>query len=181
MDSDPRNAPHSACDTNSFYHILVETANDSSVSVWNLTAKGLDDSEAATIRPEIEIHEEPNLAVFESKPLLGSHIVCIQPSYSEKSCYLRVAGAQTNPGSRSESELSALGLKTNKTSTKAGPLRSLTLAAKIDLAYDLVQCGFYPLGTPWLASLSSKHLRGFGTKDRRVCVLGIETMPLEYI
>lgn len=181
MDSDPRNAPHSASDTNPFYHIVVETANDSNVSVWNHTAEGLDDSEAAMIRPKIEIHEKPDLAVFESKPLLGSHIVCIQPSYSEESCYFRVAGAQTNPGSRSESELSALGLKTNKASTEARPLRSLTLAAKIDLAYDLVQCGFYLVGTPWLASLSSKHLRGFGTKDRRVCVLGIETMPLEYI
>lgn len=78
MDSDARNAPHSACDTNPFYHILVETANDSNVSVWNLTAEGLDDSEAATIRPKIEIHEKPDLAVFESKPLLGSHIVSIQ-------------------------------------------------------------------------------------------------------
>ena len=118
---------------------------------------------------------------LEVQGILANIAKTIELSYSEESCYFRVAGAQTNPGSRSESELSALGLKTNKTSTEATPLRSLTLAAKIDLAYDLVQCGFYPVGTPWLASLSSKHLRGFGTKDRRVCVLGIETMPLEYI
>ena len=181
MPSDPNNAPRSASDANPFYHILVETANDFNAGVWNLNAEGLDDWEAATIRPKIETHEKPDLAVFEPKPLLGSHIICIQPSYSEESCYFRVAGAHTDPGSRSECELSALGLKTNKTSTKAGPLQFLTLTAKIDLAYNLVQCALYLLGTSWLASLSSKYLRGFETKDRRVCVLRVDTMALEYI
>ena len=50
----------------------------------------------------------------------------------------------------------------------------------MDLAYDLVQCGFYLLGTPWLASLSSENLCRIEIDERRLCVLKVEPMPLHY-
>ena len=180
MPPNPRDTSCSASDTSLFYHLLA--ANDPKQSRWDITAENFHFSEAATISPNIKVHEEPDLAVFESSSRSNSHIICIQTSYSSTdNHYFRVATNHTATGPLSERETLAIELDGCKTSTKPGILHSLPLRRKVELAYDLVQCGFYLLGTPWLASLTSKNLRGIETTEKMVCLLRVKTIPLDYI
>lgn len=178
MPPDPQNTPRSVSETSLFYHMLVESA-DPEVGLCDIIAESFDYSEAATTRPTIKTHAELDLADFKSSQLLSSHMICVQPSHFNDSYYFRVAVAHTVTAPVTENETLALELHRTRTSTEAGRLQSLSLSAKLDLAYNLVQCGFYLLGTPWLASLSSKHIRRIETEKGNICVLGVKTLPLD--
>ena len=178
--TDPQEICHSFSHTNLFYHILVGSAIDPKVDVWDVAAESLDEPEAVAIAQNIKVYKEPDLAVFESAAPSNSHVIGIQADYSRENFYFRVAAAHTAAGSISECEGSALPLKGNRRSTDMRPLQSLTIKAKMDLAYDLVQCGFYLLGTPWLASLSSENVCRIEIDERRLCVLKVEPMPLHH-
>ena len=43
----------------------------------------------------------------------------------------------------------------------------------------MIECGFYLLGTPWLASLSSKQLQRIETNGRKHFVLEVQTVDLD--
>lgn len=169
-----------ASETSLFYHITVRSANNPKVARWNFTAQSLEGPEAAAMNSDIEVHEEPDLAALEPSPLSSSHVLGIQPSFSGKNYYFQVTTVHTTAGSTSESERSALRLKSNRPSTEVGTLRSLAWRDKLDLAYNLVQSGFYLLGTPWLSSLSSKNPRILKTEDRAVFILDVKTTELQY-
>ena len=91
-----------------------------------------------------------------------------------------MAAAHTAAGSISESESSVLPLKGNRISTDRKPLQSLTFSAKLDIAYNLVQCAFYLLGTLWLAYLKNENLGSIETYDRSVLVLKVEFLRLHW-
>jgi len=57
--------------------------------------------------------------------------------------------------------------------------RPLSQETKVQLAFKVVECGFYLLGTPWLASLSSKRLRKMETSGGGLFVLEVQTLDLE--
>lgn len=179
----PTNRKHIAplaSETSLFYHITVGSANNPKVAGWNFTAQSLQGPEVAAMDSDIKVHEEPDLAALEPSPLSSSHVLGIQPSFSGKNYYFQVTTAHTTAGSMSESERSALRLKSNRRSTEVGTLRPLAWRDKLDLAYNLVQSGFYLLGTPWLASLSSKNPRIVKTEDRAVFILDVKTTELQY-
>ncbi len=178
MPPDPQKTIRPASDTRLSYHVLFESAKPK-VDLGDVIAEDFNFSEGATISPSIKVHEEPDLEVFRSTPPSNSSIIGIQPSYSEVSHYFRVFTTHPATVPFSETEALADELYRNKTSTDPGTAQSLSLRAKLDLAYDLVQCGFYLLGTPWLASLSSKRLRRINTKDGSVCALRVKTIPLD--
>lgn len=176
-----------ATETSLFYHITVVSATTPEVTGWNLTAQSLEGPEVVAMNPDITVHDEPDLTALEPSPLSSSHILGIRPSYSGINCdpwtdyYFEVTAAHTTAGSMSESERSAPPLKSNRPLTAVGSQRPLTWQDKWDLAYNLAQSGFYLLGTPWLASLSSKTLRIMKTKDRAVFILDVKTWELESI
>ena len=180
MPPDSQTTPYAASDTSIFYRIFVRSKTDSKLDMWDIIAESLDEPGAAAISPTVKVHEEPDLSVFETSPASSSYTIGIQPSYSRKNYYFRVTAAHTVTDSLSKNESLALLSKSNAIPTGLGSPHSLTWIAKINLAYDLVQCGFYLLGTPWLAGLSSKSLRSIETKDRKVSVLDVTTMPLDY-
>ena len=57
--------------------------------------------------------------------------------------------------------------------------RPLTQDSRVHLAFKVVECGFYLLGTPWLASLSSKRLRRLKDSEKSPFVLEVQTLNLE--
>ena len=180
MPPDPQTTPYPASDTSIFYQINVRSKTNPKLEMWDITAESLDGPEAAAVSPTVKVHQEPDLSVFETSPPSSSYTIGIQPSYSGENYYFRVTAAHTVADSLSKNESLALPLKSETIPTELGSPQYLTLMAKIDLAYNLIQCGFYLLGTPWLACLSSKSLRINVTKDRKVCVLDITTMPLDF-
>lgn len=52
---------------------------------------------------------------------------------------------------------------TSYLSTKEG----FDTEAKVDLAFQVIECGFFLLGTPWFSSLSSRNLRRLKSMQRR--------------
>ena len=57
--------------------------------------------------------------------------------------------------------------------------RPLTQESRVHLAFKVVECGFYLLGTPWLAFLSSKRLRRLKDSEKSPFVLEVQTLNLE--
>lgn len=138
------------------------------------------------MNPDTKLHEELDLAALEPSPFSSSHVLGIQPSYSgesysEENYYSQMAAAHAIAGSMSESERSAFRLQSNRPSTEVEILRSLSWRDQMDLAYDLVQSGFYLLGTPWLASLSSNNPRIVKTEDRAGFILDVETTQRDWL
>ena len=178
MPPDPRNTPRSASDTDLFYHILVKSAKPD-VGLRDITAEGFALPEGATISPTITAYEKPDLLILTSGPPSGSHTIGVEISYSSDLYYFRVAAAQLPTAPVSKKRSLALKMSEDKVSTEVGTLPSYSLTAKLDAAYELVQCGFYLLGTPWLASLSNKRLRRIETKGRSSCFLKVRMIPVE--
>ena len=174
---DSQNTPRSTSETSLVYHLFFRNAGPKA-ELWDITAKSFNSSQVAT-SPAVEILEEPDLAVFRSALPSSSRIIGIHPSYPSDNCYFRVSVPHTTFVPVIESGDLCHELYQNRTSTDAGTPQSISLSAKLDLAYNLVQCGFYLLGTPWLASLSSKRLRRLQTEDHSVCVLEVKTIPLD--
>ena len=178
MPSDPQNPPHSTSDTDLFYNLLVESAKPD-VQLWDITANGFDIPEGATISSAIETYVDPDLAVLLSSPPSIPRTIGIETSYLRDIYYFRVAAAHPSTAPMSNMQPPTLETSQNRVSTEVGAPPHRTLKAKLDAAYELVQCGFYLLGTPWLASLSNKRLRRIETKDRTSCFLKVKMIPLE--
>ena len=174
---DPRNTPPPASETSLFYHIHLEPPN-TKVDLRGIVAESFNSPEPATKKPSsIITYDEPDLELFKSTPPSTSRIVGLQPDHSAETYYFRVATAQPAAVSISETDNLAQELYLNRTAADSGTLPPLSFNAKLDLAYDLVQCGFHLLGTPWLASLSTERLRRIHTGDRSTCVLAVTTVP----
>ena len=162
MPPDPQTTLYPAFDTSIFYQIFVRSGDGSKLNTWDITAKSLDKTEAAAVSSTVKVHKEPDFSVFKSSS--PSSTIGIQPSYSRENYYFRVTTAHTIAEPLSKNESSALPFKSNTISTEVGTSHFVTFMAKIDLAYNLIRCGFYLLGTLWLASLFSKSLRRIETK-----------------
>ena len=121
-----------------------------------------------------------DLAGFESWPHEKYTLFFLRPKGAYAPSYFRVAkppAALTLDGDTES--IAHLFYKDRVTSNTKLAQRPLSLLRRIELAFKLVECGFYLLGTPWLASLSSKRLRRVETKGRKQFVLEVQTLELE--
>lgn len=179
MPPDPQNPSLPASDTDLFYNILVEPPKPD-VRLWDISAESFDLLEGATMSPTIETYEKPDLAVLTSGPPSTPRTIGIQTSFSKDLYYFRVAAAHPSTAPVAKEQSLAFETSPNKASREVGALPYRTLKAKLDAAYELVQCGFYLLGTPWLASLSNKRLRRIETKDGISCFLKVKLIRVDF-
>ncbi len=121
-----------------------------------------------------------DLADFKSWPHEKSMLFALRPKAAYAPSYFRVAKPPAALTLDGETEsIAQFFYKDRVTSnTKLGQ-RPLSPLRRIELAFKLVECGFYLLGTPWLASLSSKRLRRVETNGRKHFVLEVQTLELE--
>lgn len=174
----PQHSPRPASDSSLFYNMRFESVKPD-VRLWKITAEAFSLPEGATASTNVKTYEEPDLAVFTSHPPSSSRIIGIQTNYSRDNFYFRVAAADNTKAPASKRESLALTMSKNKVSTEVVTLPYRSLKNKLDSAYNLVQCGFYLLGTPWLASLSNKRLCRLETEDRSSCLLEVKMIPVE--
>ena len=121
-----------------------------------------------------------DLANCESWPHKKSTLFSLQPKAAYASSYFQVAKPPTalTLDGKTESIAHLLYKDRVTSNTKLGQ-RPLSHLRRIELAFKLVECGFYLLGTPWLASLSSKRLRRIETHGSKHFVLEVQTLELE--
>ena len=123
--------------------------------------------------------KKSDLAAYESWPSLKSGLISIQPNTAYAPSYFRISGSPTVEHLDGETESLAQLLYKERIMDPLEPERPLSQEAKVGLAFKVVECGLYLLGTPWLASLSSKRLQRMKTQKRTSFVLEVQTLDLE--
>ena len=124
--------------------------------------------------------KESDLADDKSWPpvIRTSGLVFIQPKTTQSPSYFRIVKPPRvlNRESYTESLAQLLEKDPIGISSEERPLPQET---RVQLAFKVVECGLYLLGTPWLASLSSKRLRKMKTSKGSPFVLEVQTLSLE--
>jgi len=170
-----------------FYHVFAHHREDpnsvNEITIESLSRPVEQDFDSAEI-VEFDL-KSSDLAIYESWPALKSksksksksRLVSIQPHTTYASSCFRVSRPMIlRWEGRTESLAQLLYNDRVGSSPEARPLSQET---KVHLAFKVVECGFYLLGTPWLASLSSKRLRRMEISGGGPFVLEIQTLDLE--
>jgi hypothetical protein len=98
---------------------------------------------------------------------------------SSPQSYLRIPQTPVLPVRlTSDPESLATILTTLSKSAKLSTEEHFSTGAKVELAYKVIECGFFLLGTPWFSSLSSKNLLRLkkAGSERPSFILGIQTL-----
>ncbi|KAG7008128.1 hypothetical protein G7Y79_00007g022530 [Physcia stellaris] len=121
-----------------------------------------------------------DLAIYQSWPVLKSKstIISIQSRTAYAPSYFRVPTPPVDLVSKGKMESLAQLLYKDRIASSLEE-RPMSQETRVQLAFKLVECGFYLLGTPWLASLSSKRLRRMKTSEGNPFVLEVQTLDLE--
>ena len=165
--------------TSLFYH-LSTPVGDSSSEVWHMTIESVVRPDTPVVEnDEIVEYENPDLTVFDMQPASETGIV-IRPKTAHTRSYFRVAELPANVRLRPETPNLAQTPYNWKMSSTTNSAQTLPFTARIELAFKVVECALYLLGTPWLASLNIKRLRRMDIKEgRRPFVLEVQTLDLE--
>lgn len=134
--------------------------------------------------PETEVVQfdinKSDLADDKSWPPLipTSRLVFIQLKTAQLPSYFRLPGPPSVLSWENHTE--SLAQLLDKDQTEVGSEeRPLPQETRVRLAFKVVECALYLLGTPWLASLSSKRLRRMKTNEGSPFVLEVQSLSLE--
>ena len=165
-----------------YYHLFVQAPETSAYTgdmmIVSVASPGQQD--LGDTKPSEFDMGKIDLADFESRPDEKSMLFSLRPKAEYAPSYFRFdkpPAALTLDGD-TESIAHVLYKDRVTGNTKLGQ-RPLSLLGRIELAFKLVECGFYLLGTPWLASLSSQRLRRIDANGRKHFVLEVQTLELE--
>lgn len=171
----------SALSTPLFYHLFAQDRGDpvkiNEMTIESMSKLGEYDL-ASTGIAEFDIRNS-DLAVYESWPSLESGLISIQPHTAYAPSYFRLTRPPATANSDGEAESLAQLLYKERIGSALELERPLSQETKVQLAFKVVECGLYLLGTPWLASLNSKRLQMMKTKGRTPFVLEVQTLDLE--
>ena len=164
-----------------YYHLFaqnrenLETTHE--ITVESITKPTEENSGTEVVEFDIK---SSDLAVQDSWPDLKSKsgLISIQPPTAYLSSYFRLVQPPTLLKLDGDSESLAELLYKERIGSNPEN-RPLSHEARVQLAYKVVECGLYLLGTPWLASLSSKRLRRMKNGDKSPFVLEVQTLDLE--
>ena len=174
----------SSTKTNSrlYYHLFVQAPETSAYTgdmmIESVANPG--EQDFGNTKPfEFDVNKN-DLAIFESWPHEKSRLLSLWPNGAHAPSYFRVAKPPAALKLDGDIEsIAHLIYKDRVTSNTKLAQRPLSLLRRVELAFKLVECGFYLLGTPWLASLSSKRLRRVEANGRKQFVLEVQTLELE--
>ena len=164
-----------------YYHLFAQDRGDlekiNEITIESVSKPGEQELTNTGII-EFDIRNS-DLAGFESWSLLKSGFVLIQPQTAYEPSYFRIARPPVAAHLDGETEALAQLLYKERIGSVDGLEQPLSQETKFGLAFKVVECGFYLLGTPWFACLSSKRLRRMKTRERTSFVLEIQSLDLE--
>lgn len=163
------------------YHLFAQDrvipVNVSEITIETMSKPGEQDvSSSGIVEHDIKITD---LAANESWPSLKSGLYSIKSHTEYATSYFRIARPPVAAQLDGETQSLAQLLDKAQIGSALEPEGPLSQETKIELAFKVVECGFFLLGTPWLASLSSKWLRRIKRKGRTSFVLEVQTLNLE--
>ena len=164
-----------------FYHLVAQSRE----AHGNLQKMTIESAEGNP-EPELETQDVifqsmENLQLF--KPTVGRNIVLVKVAArgSARPSYLRIPQKKIQPVHLKSSPESLAKILDKLQSAHISTKEHLSTGAKIELAYKVIECGFFLLGTPWFASLGSKNmvlLKNSKKANNSFC-LEIQTLDLE--
>ena len=170
-ESEPLKLPNSLS-----YHLHTQT-RDANAESRKITLENLITVPSQDIMSVEFSYDKVDLRKFESN--LKSDFISICPPNRDEPTYFRVSKpskvTESNPIDKTLSEI----LREGQAGVTSDIQRPIPLKV-MDLAFQLGECCFYLLGTPWLAGLSSQTVRRMEKGEaRRPFVLEIRTLDVE--
>ena len=167
--------------TSLFYHLSARIG-DSLSEVRHMTVESVVGPDIPVVEnAEIKEYEDPDLTAF-GMPSASETGIIIRPKTADTRSYFRVAEQPANVKLETETPNLAQTLYKWKVSSTTILAQTLPFRVRVELAFKVVRCALYLLGTPWLASLNSKRLRRMEIKKGRPSfVLEVQTLDLEEI
>ena len=177
-----RNSASSMMSSGLFYHLFAQDRHDSR-TVHEITIESVTkpiEQDTLNNDPIAFDIKDSDLAVEDSWPTLTSDpgLISIRAPTAYSLSYFRMIQPPTVLDSDGDTESLAQLLYKERIGDSLEH-RPLSQETKVHLAYKIVECGLYLLGTPWLASLSSKRLRMMKTGDQSPFLLEVQTLDLE--
>ena len=130
----------------------------------------------SVIEPDIS-----DLQIFKTRSSTASLIIPVaRPGPGRASCLRIEPQEAANVQLRSDPVSLAKVLDTLRKTSNLSTYEHLSVGAKVELAYKIVECGLFLLGTPWFSSLSSWNilrLKSTG-RSRHSFMLEIQTLDL---
>ena len=161
-----------------FYHLFAE-ARGFPQEIKELTVENIPEcDESESVNDEVVESNEQDLQLFKPQSGTGTKKIMVSRHGSNPpSCLIlpRTVGTmflETKP------ENLANLLTTLEKATNLSTVEHFSMGAKVELAYKVIECGFFLIGTPWFSSLSSKNisrLRSLGQK-RHSFILEVQTV-----
>ena len=164
-----------------FYHLIARSREDND-TLQEMTIERLNTSANPKLdATNIVFHKMDDVKLFDRNTAYMSCLVEVASRGSTQPSCLRIPQRYIqNMRLKSEPE-SLADILDRLRSADFSTTEHLSVGAKVELAYKVIECGFFLLGTPWFASLSTKSLlRLKNTKkwDHSFC-LQTETLDLE--
>ena len=165
-----------------FYHLFAEASESpqdiKEIIVENhleLNDSGVDKSES--VRDDVDQSNKADIQLFESQSGTGTKWMVSHHGSDPQAClFLPPTVGRMLLETKSE-RLAGL-LATLGVGTILPMEENFSLPAKIELAYKIMECGFFLIGTPWFSSLSSKNIkriRSLGPKHHNY-MLEVQTL-----
>lgn len=175
-----RDSASSISSSSLFYHLFTQD-RDTAAKLQDMTIESLPSPRIPDSGSKmVDDSDQNDLHIFETSSALKSDLVCLRPKKGDPPSFFRVAKPQASVSLESQTESLAQILYKVQLSGSLRLVKPLSSSDRVELAFKLVECGFYLLGTPWLASLGSTRLRRMETEQgRNPFILDIQTLDLD--
>ena len=137
---------------------------------------------SATEKPETDgmsVQKMENLQLFQSTGEHGTTLFRVAARGSAQFTYFRIPQKNNRSMTLDSGPESLANLLNRRQSANFSMQEHLSVGVKVELAYKVVECGFFLLGTPWFASLSSKNLLRLKKSKRTHYSFCLETQTLD--
>ena len=167
---------------NVFYHILT-SSGEAHYNPQEMTIERVETNATFKSDPNgIVIHKIENVQLGQITAEHKTAVVEVAARGSTQSSCLRIAQEPAPPVDQRSSETLDKVLH-RLHSVDRSTSEFLSISAKIELAYKLIECGLFLLGTPWFASLSSRNLLRLKNTEKAhgMFYLGTQALDLKDI
>ena len=159
-----------------FYHLFAQDCG-SPQEIKELTVE-LDDSES--VSDEVIESNEPNLQLFKSQAETGTKKIMVSGHGSNPPFCLVLPRTIGTMRLETKPESLANLLTTLEEGAKLSTVERFSMGAKVELAYKVVECGFFLIGTPWFSSLSSKNILRLRSREQEHPTFILEVQTVDH-
>ena len=159
------------------YHLFAEV-RESPKEFKELRVENIPElNESESAKDDVVESDKADLQLFKSHSGTGTKWMVSRHGSNPPSCLFLQPTVDTMLLETKPERLASL-LTSLEKGRKLSTVEHFSMGAKIELAYKVIECGFFLIGTPWFSSLSSKNIkriRSLGQK-RHNFILEVQTV-----